>query len=828
MDIQRRGKTFGVWTIFIGFFALYFLQPQARAESWRIQTVDAPRQFSDLTSRSIAVDSGGKPHIAYGQDHLYHTYYDGSTWRQEVADASPQVGKHASIAIDAAGRFHISYYDAAGGDLKYATNRSGKWTAATVDSSGNVGTYTAIALDGAGNVHISYYDATNLDLKYATDASGAWVAETVDSADNVGQYSAIAIDSSDKVHISYYDATNFDLKYVSGQSAAWGIPATLDSAGNVGQYSAMAIDGADSLYISYYDSTNGDLKYATTDAFGAWTAVPVDTIGNVGKYTSIALAVDPLGHTVVYISYYCTGCGLKFATNDTPTGMWDSGLIDPGSNVGSYSAVALSVNLFGDPVVHISYVDSTHNKLKYITNPFLAPTVIDSAADVGRYSALAMDRMGAAHIAYYDVLNKNLKYATKVSGAWVASIVDDVGDVGRFAAIAVDSSNSVHISYFDLDNDYLKYATNATGSWVKSTVDSTGNIGSYTAIALDESDKVHISYYDSSNGDLKYAASDGSGGWDIETVDNGADVGWDTAIAVDGTGKVHISYYDVTNGDLKYVTRAKGDDVWSVPMVVDGNLDDVGRYSSIAVDGTGQVHISYFDFANGDLKYATDQTGVWVAGTVDSDGVVGSYTAIAVDGAGRVHISYYDETNGDLKYATKTKGAAVWSTSVVDGGLDVGSYSAIALGSVHISYYDATNGDLKYAVPAPPAAAGGGGGGGCFIATAAYGSDMAHHVMLLKEFRDTYFLPSRLGRKLVNTYYQYSPRMAAFISKHDILRSVTRMGLLPLVAASYAALKLGPIITLASFFVFVAVLLALLCVIRQPCGPATWSAVKRK
>ena len=196
---------------------------------------------------------------------------------------------------------------------------------------------------------------------------------------------------------------------------------------------------------------------------------------------------------------------------------------------------------------------------------------------------------------------------------------------------------------------------------------------------------------------------------------------------------------------------------------------------------------------------------------MDSDGVVGSYTAIAVDEAGKVHISYYDGTNGDLKYAAKAKEAVVWSTAIVDGDLDVGSYSAIALGSVHISYYDATSGNLKYAGPVPPAAAGGGGGGGgCFIATAAYGSDMAHHVMLLKEFRDTYLLSSRLGRMLVNTYYRHSPPIAAIISKYDMLRFFTLICLFPVVAISYMMLHIGPPITLSLLIGIVMALILLL------------------
>jgi hypothetical protein len=104
---------------------------------------------------------------------------------------------------------------------------------------------------------------------------------------------------------------------------------------------------------------------------------------------------------------------------------------------------------------------------------------------------------------------------------------------------------------------------------------------------------------------------------------------------------------------------------------------------------------------------------------------------------------------------------------------------------------------VDHPTPAPSTDDGdGGGGSNCFIATAAYGSCMEPHVMILKDFRDTYLIPCALGRTFVRIYYKYSPQLAQFISRHDMLKAVVRISILPLVGISYAALHLGPVVTL--------------------------------
>jgi hypothetical protein len=79
---------------------------------------------------------------------------------------------------------------------------------------------------------------------------------------------------------------------------------------------------------------------------------------------------------------------------------------------------------------------------------------------------------------------------------------------------------------------------------------------------------------------------------------------------------------------------------------------------------------------------------------------------------------------------------------------------------------------------------------GCFIATAAYGTDMEPDVELLRKFRDRALLKSPLGQLAVAVYYAHSPPLARAISTNEELRSLARRALRPAVALARAWLSL--------------------------------------
>jgi len=124
--------------------------------------------------------------------------------------------------------------------------------------------------------------------------------------------------------------------------------------------------------------------------------------------------------------------------------------------------------------------------------------------------------------------------------------------------------------------------------------------------------------------------------WYSQTVDGVGDVGWDTSIAVDASGYPHISYYDYTNGNLKYASW--NGSTWAIQTVDSGLYLFV--YSSLALDSSGRPCISYYDYWNGFLKYAAWTGSTWSIQLVDTSGDVGWYSSLALDASDYPHISY--------------------------------------------------------------------------------------------------------------------------------------------------------------------------------------------
>jgi subtilisin family serine protease len=179
--------------------------------------------------------------------------------------------------------------------------------------------------------------------------------------------------------------------------------------------------------------------------------------------------------------------------------------------------------------------------------------------------------------------------------------------------------------------------------------------------------------------------------------------------------------------------------------------------------------------------------------------------------------AYYSGTSLATPFAAGIA-ALVWSAEpglthlevkdrVLNGAERKNSLMGKLLTGARVNAYYAVTGETPPAPPPPPVpSTGGGGGGGCFIATAAFGSYTEPHVKILRDFRDRILMQNTPGRALVSFYYRVSPPVADFISRNERCKILLRWSLLPLVGASWVALKTGPVIALG-WLVFLTILI---------------------
>ena len=78
-------------------------------------------------------------------------------------------------------------------------------------------------------------------------------------------------------------------------------------------------------------------------------------------------------------------------------------------------------------------------------------------------------------------------------------------------------------------------------------------------------------------------------------------------------------------------------------------------------------------------------------------------------------------------------------------------------------------------------------GGGCLIATAAYGSEMAPQVQLLREIRDTQLMNTESGSTFMTgfnqLYYTFSPTIADMERESPMFKEAVKLGLTPLLSS---------------------------------------------
>ena len=777
------------------------------SSSWTNVTIDSNGSVGRHTS--LAVDSQDNIHISYfddTNDKLKYARFDGNQWNHTTVAGSAadsnvgmdDYGMYSSIALNSSDGVHIAYYDESNGALNLAvkygnpSHVSTDWQHTVVDGSDSlnqVGRPLSLAIDSGDKIHFAYKNSSDASLKYTSCSSvyecyglmppPTWYQAQAPTkvAEFDGDGLDIAIGINDQIHIVYDDNNSLNQASYDQINNSWSISESPTK--STPHTISVEIDSDDYLHIAYHSNANEQeeivyTKYSESSGWGSLFTVENDPIGcGIPSYPSIVLDSDEFP----IISYACDivpGLQLWVAEFDE-TMSPQRYLVDeypyPDENgVGQYSHIGIdSVN-----GIHISYHDLSNANLKYahlvgtgsnnqnpnteLSNWTVSPSTGPSEGGTeltisgsgfsslldeeiselpeiinrtwtnstidnlgGSFSSTDVDLHGNLHIAYYNESSGDIRYVLYEGLSVTKSLVDNIGTgtVGVGTSIKVDDQGGVHISYARLTNGNLAYAywngtnygTGAPISWTTVDVDSSGFVGYWPSISL-LNGNVFIVYEDIDNKAIKLATCIAmtncfnANVWVISTIDGNQTLdvlpGRDKSIDFDSNALIHVSYWDYTNSNLKYASGYAGLSSWANQTI--DSAGDVGSQSSIVVDSQDNIHISYYDTSNEELKYAYFDGNSWSISAIDNVGD-STFTSIDIDSKNNPHIAYTEVSsnqNNNLKYATNENG--IWEIFSLDGAwasdLDVGAYCSLSIDAndeVHISYED-TDGQLKYIV----------------------------------------------------------------------------------------------------------------------------------
>ncbi|MCP4710863.1 MAG: hypothetical protein GY869_19755, partial [Planctomycetes bacterium] len=118
---------------------------------------------------------------------------------------------------------------------------------------------------------------------------------------------------------------------------------------------------------------------------------------------------------------------------------------------------------------------------------------------------------------------------------------------------------------------------------------------------------------------------------------------------------------------------------WEITTTVDNSTDNVGWYTSIALDRRPGPHIAYYDSSNSLLKYVRWSRDRWATKIVDSaTSSCSNSISIGVDDNDTIHISY-QSTGAALGYARSSNNGTTWATEIVDLTASTGWANSLAL-----------------------------------------------------------------------------------------------------------------------------------------------------
>ncbi len=339
------------------------------------------------------------------------------------------------VTIDAfdENRIFVTYdFSAFAGPFVYdfklvkSTDGGTTWsTPVSIDPSANIDDYSGLMAADANTVFVTYiaWSGSSYIVKFAksTDGGVTWPDSNVRTIQTVtpSAFSNIrttlyAVNPS-TIFVTYGDIAANVLKFAKSTDGGdtWSFIRTVDSTPYTTASMSMYALDTNKIFISYQDSTNQKLKFAkSTDGGNTWTNLQLDNVEIAGGGTSI-YALD---EKRIFISYFSNQEGdLKFIKSTDGGSVWSSPIrVDTVGNVGKYSSVYAK----DSHRIYTAYSDETNDDLKFAESADGGNTWTISIVDSFGYTGMrpSMDSTGnKLFIAYYDLTNRILKFANKLS-----------------------------------------------------------------------------------------------------------------------------------------------------------------------------------------------------------------------------------------------------------------------------------------------------------------------------------------------------------------------------------------------------------------------------
>jgi hypothetical protein len=318
----------------------------------------------------------------------------------------------------------------------------------------------------------------------------------------------IALDPADEPAIAFLDE-RLSEGYVSfaSRAAGWTVEELVEGYfyGPIG----LDFDPVGTPHIVYHDHQApvfdrhlGDLTHAVRSESG-WEVTAAEHEGHDGWDSVIAIGDDGVVRAAgIDPAQFGSSEGVEYY--ELVDGTWEVTSVSGGEPIAYEFNVDLQVAPDGEPA--LTYFSTAGEDLIYThrgADGTWTLQVVDDVGDVGRYSSLTFSPDGAAHIAYWDATNGQVKHATNTSGSWQATSIGalagiEPGQEGarRIVAIDVESSGTPVVVFSDTTG--IWYGRGEDDRWDVDRIVTAGSrtLGQLVSMRLDRSDVAHIAFFE--------------------------------------------------------------------------------------------------------------------------------------------------------------------------------------------------------------------------------------------------------------------------------------------------------------------------------------------